>query len=176
MSSESGQTLLEVVAASAVGVVVVTALTFATIYSLRNANFAKNSSQATKLAQDGIERTRSERDRNNVISGSFTFSGQTIINWQDSNLWRQINGNCGNTTLTPPTYCYFKINSDGRLQYLGVGSNIPSGAEQTGQFKRVVILSDDSNFANQKIVTVIVQWTDFAGSHESRLTTILRKI
>lgn len=177
--NQSGQSLLEVVTAAAVGILVVAALTYATIFSLRNATFAKNSAQATKLAQEGIEKVRSERDRNNNISGNFTFSSQTIINWQDSNLWRQINDNCGNVTPTPPTnptYCYFKINSSGRLEYLTVDSSIPSGAEQIGQFKRVVILSDDSNFATQKTVTVIVQWMDFAGSHESRLTTILRKL
>lgn len=175
----TGQSLIEVIVAVTVGILVVTALTFATIFSLRNANFAKNSEQATKLAQEGIERVRSERDRGNSISG-FSIGNDLIDSWrQDSKLWSdQINGNCGDTTLIPPTYCYFRFNGL-NFQYLGTGSNIPSNAEDlgNGKFKRVVILSDDSSsYTTQKTATVIVRWTDAAGSHDSQLTTILRKI
>ena len=66
-SSEAGQSLIELIVVTAVAVIVVGALTFATIASLRNAAFAKNQSQATKLAQDGLERMRSLRDRDSDI-------------------------------------------------------------------------------------------------------------
>ncbi|MBI4036043.1 hypothetical protein HY383_03760 [Candidatus Daviesbacteria bacterium] len=170
---ETGQSLLEVVTASAVGILVVAALTYATIFSLRNATFAKNSAQATKLAQEGIEKVRSSRDRNSSISGSFTLNSQTIDNWQDTDLWtNQISPNC-----TPN--CYFKF-SGSSFQFSTAANNIPNNAEDPlsdGKFKRVVILSDDSTtYTTQKTVTVIVQWTDFAGPHQSKLTTILRKL
>lgn len=182
MRHEKGQSLIEVIVAATVGILVVSALTFATIFSLRNANFAKTSSQATKLAQEGIERVRTGRDRNALMTGDFQISGNNITSWNgdasgNGAIWSyQINGNCGNTAATPPTYCYFNIDASGGLQYLTAAPSIPSLAEPIGQFKRSVILSDDSNYATQKKVTVVVTWTDFAGSHESRLVTILRRL
>lgn len=169
MHSENGQSLLEVIVAVSMGILIVSALTFATIFSLRNANFAKNSAQATKLAQEGIERVRTGRDRNAEISGNFQLNGVNITFW-DPDLWsNQIRPNC-----TPN--CYFNINSAGSLQYLTAAVSIPSAAETVNQFKRVVILSDDASWQTEKKVTVVVSWTDFTGSHESRLTTILRKL
>ncbi|MDD5416009.1 MAG: hypothetical protein PHE48_03350 [Candidatus Daviesbacteria bacterium] len=170
MGSEKGQSLIEVIVAATVGILVVSALTFATIFSLRNANFAKNSAQATKLAQEGIESVRTGRDRNVPIAGNFQINGFNITSW-DPDLWsNQISPNC-----TPN--CYFNINSSGELQYLIGASSIPSAAETIDQFKRVVILSDDAtSYTIQKTATVIVQWNDSTGSHDSKLTTILGKL
>lgn len=177
MRHEKGQSLIEVIVAATVGILVVTALTFATIFSLRNASFAKNSEQATKLAQEGIERVRTGRDRNQCINN---IPGASVKSWNGNNsscagsgsIWSyQINRNC-------IPNCYFNIASTGILNYLINGSSVPTGAESIApNFKRVVILSDDAaTFSTQKKVTVIVQWTDFAGAHESKLTTILRKL
>lgn len=192
MDNETGQSLVEVIVASTVGIFVVAALTFATIFSLRNANFAKTSSQATKLAQEGIESVRAGRDRNSSITGNFQIGGSIITSWNGDNngtgaIWGyQIDGNCGNIVPTPPTaptYCYFNINTAGSLQYLTEAASIPSGAEPIApNFRRVVILSDDAaDYTAQKKVTVIVTWTDFScgttpNCHESRLVTILRKL
>lgn len=198
MGDERGQSLAEVIIAATVGILVVSALTFATIYSLRNANAAKTAAQATKLAQEGIETVRSGRDRSSAITDNLQIGGNCIGSWNgDAStcpgaLWDyQISGNCGNSDPSP-TYCYFNIDSSddnyGSLQYLGVASSIPSRADLIGQFQRVVILSDNSStvrlpdgttvpsYQVQKTVTVIVRWTDFAGPHESKLVTILRKL
>lgn len=176
-NNQLGQSLMEVIIAMAVGILVVVALVFATIFSLRNAAFAKTSAQATKLAQEGIEKMKAIRDRNTQIRGSFTINSAQVTHWQDTDLWNnRIDGNCGNNSLIPPTYCYFKINSSGELEHLTAAASIPSTAESIGQFQRVVILSDDADYQTQKKVSVIVKWTDFAGSHESKLTTILRKL
>lgn len=166
MSNEKGQSLLEVIVAVTVGILVVSALTFATIFSLRNAGFAKASAQATKLAQEGIERVRTGRDRTAAITGDFQLSNQSITSWDDPDLWaNRISINC-------IPNCYFKVNPSGELQYL----TGPQLVETNGQFKRVVILSDDASYQIEKKVTVIVTWTDFSGPHESRLTTILRRL
>lgn len=183
-SNQRGQTLMELIVVISVSIIIIGALVFATISSLRNAQFSKNQAQATKLAQEGIEKVRSARDRGSLIGGTFKISNEDIItSWQDSKLWsNRIDGNCGNTMATPPTFCYFKFNSSGDFLHLTAASDIPSGAEDPlndGKFKRVVILSDESTnnlYQVQKKVTVIVRWTDFSGPHESRLTTILRKI
>lgn len=190
MGNERGQSLAEVIIAATVGILVVSALTFATIFSLRNANAAKTAAQATKLAQEGIEIVRLGRDRNSPITG--TFAGDNVTSWNgDSNgvgsLWSyQINGNCGRTN--PLTYCYFRIDNSGTLGYLGEASSIPALADPIGQFQRVVLLSDEStpvtlpggsivpSYQVQKKITVIVIWADFAGFHESKLVTILRKL
>lgn len=190
MRSEAGQSLIEVIVAITVGILVVTALTFATIFSLRNANFAKNSVQATKLAQEGIEWVRTGRDRNECINNLDSSVKSWNGNSSDINcigtgpIWNYTikgnSGNCENTTVVG-SKCYFKVN------YLGALTNIDfaaiafptSSAEQIpgSIFRRVVTLSDDAGtYTTQKTATVVVQWSDFAGPHESKLTTILRKL
>lgn len=162
---EVGQTLIELVVVIAVAAVVVGALTFATIASIRNASFAKNSAQATKLAQEGLEKVRTGRDRDAAI-----YLGTSSTTWKNNSLWSPITNLCG---LTP---CYFQLFNGVDLLLVGNGANFNFDfAEQLGLFRRAIILSDDSNFAVEKIVTAIVKWSDFSGTHESRLTTILRK-
>lgn len=178
---QKGQSLIEVIIAITVGVFVVMSLVFATIFSLRNANFSKASAQATKLAQEGIERVRSGRDRNLAISSG---EGLGSVNSWDGDvtgagaLWAyQIEGSCG-SSVVPVTYCYLNVSPQGILSYLAVDSKIPEGAEEIPgtNFKRVVILSDEPlTYYLQKTVTSIVSWKDFAGEHESKLTTILRR-
>lgn len=177
MLSSKGQTLLELVVVISVCVLVVGALVFATIASLRNAQFAKNQAQATKLAQEGIERVRVGRDRNQCINnldpGVQSWNGNssnTACSGAGSIWGYQITDNCGSSSL--PTYCYLKVLPDGTLNYAGVSKDIPANAEVIPPaFKRAVIIADDSS--NSKRVTVVVQWNDFSGSHQSRLTTIL---
>lgn len=185
---QRGQSLIEVIIAATVGILVVTALTFATIFSLRNASFAKNSEQATKLAQEGIERVRTGRDRNAGINNLpnvancpsiYSWNGDTATSNRNP-IWScRIYATCGNGLNN----CYFRFNPNplypNNLNYFTSNSSFPpSGAEEIPpMFKRVIILSDDAaTFPTQKKVTVIVRWSDFAGAHESKLTTYLRKL
>ena len=194
-SNQSGQSLIEVIVAAAVGILVVTALTFATIFSLRNANFAKNSALATKLAQEGIEWVRTGRDRNQCISNL----GASVNSWNGSSsnsgcpgpgsVWNyQISVAEGCDNPSTGGKCYFSINPNtGALTRIGFAfTSFPtSGVEKipitNTIFQRVVILSDDSagsppRWTFEKIATAVVQWTDATGTHESRLTTVLRKL
>lgn len=170
-TKQKGQTLVELIVVIAVVIIVVGALTFATIASIRNARFSTNYAQATKLAQEGLERVRSGRDRNNLISGSFTLGSGTVDNWQDPDLWsNSISANC-------IPVCYFKLKNPpsipGEIEFIGTSTLL---AEQISSFKRSIVLSDTAlSFSVEKIVTATVSWTDFSGTHESRLTTILRK-
>jgi len=195
ISNNNGQTLLELVVVIAVIIIVVGALTFATIASLRNASFSQNQVQATKLAQEAIERVRIGRDRNKNIVG-LVVDGKNVFSWDGNNapcrdntgsIWcNQININCGNTNLNPPIYCFFNINSEGELLHLtAYGKNpdnpnqsiLPPGAESIPPFTRAVIISDHPSTKDiQKTVTAVVTWTDISGFHESRLTTILSKL
>ena len=167
MFSEKGQTILEVVVVVTVVILVVGALVLAVVFSLRNANFAKQQTQATKLAQEGLETLRTQRDRNGSISG-IGISG--VSSWNDDALWT-------NNVITNacPDKCYFRVTS-GSLVGIGPGPGFPSGAETIGQFKRAIILEDEGNGTNAKKVTCVVQWKDSTGLHESRLSTVLRRL
>lgn len=176
MYSEKGQTLLEVVVVIAVSVIIVGALVFATISSLRNAHTAKNQAQATKLAQEGMEKTRTSRDRGGNITGGFAGTS-----WADPNLWStNISVTTCDSSLIPPQICYFSLNSQGELVYKGASPNPPTGQGETiGNFTRYIILSDEavsSNYTKWKTLTSLVIWSDFAGPHEARMTTVLRKL
>ena len=50
-SAEAGQTIVEVIVAVTVGVLVVSALTFTTLFSLRNAKFSQNQNNTSYRIQ-----------------------------------------------------------------------------------------------------------------------------
>ncbi|MEX0616787.1 MAG: prepilin-type N-terminal cleavage/methylation domain-containing protein [Candidatus Woykebacteria bacterium] len=58
LKSKKGQTLIEVLIALAVGAIFITAILGLATRSNRNANFARNQEQASKLGQQGIEIVR----------------------------------------------------------------------------------------------------------------------
>lgn len=167
--NKKGQSLIELIIVISVGILVISALTFATIASLRNAQFAKNKIVATKFAQEGIETLKSARDRDGQIFG---LRGG-MDSWDDDAFWDQrINITCADP-------CYFKLGTGGGITSLGGGGEVPGSAEklQNSQFTRVIILADEGlSYQLEKTVTVLVLWSDFSGSHESRLTTVLRRL
>lgn len=60
---ESGISLIEVVAAMAIAVLIITGLVFTAGEAIKNAQFSKNQALATKYAEEGMDKIRSERDR-----------------------------------------------------------------------------------------------------------------
>lgn len=150
-----GQSLVEIVIAISVGVLVVGALTFATISSLRGSDFAQKQSQATKLAQEGIEKVRGIRDRDDIDSAGNNFSSYFTTS------------PCGTTV------CYFKLReSDGKLT---AASSVTDFEILEGGLKRQIVIEDGASSGEKKI-TSLVKWSDYSGEHESKLTTILRKL
>ncbi len=174
-AGEAGQSLLELIVVIAVSTMIVGALAFATIFSIRNAQLSKNQSQATKLAQEGIEKVRSIRDRNSEITvgGGGTLGGRTINSFAD--LYEvYLSRYCEDNIR-----CYFKFVSDKLTRVTNANNNVDF--ENISSFRRQVLIEDSSQWDSEKQVTVLVQWTDFScGSnqfcHESRLTTIFRKL
>ena len=162
MSNENGQTLMELIVVILISVLVIGALVFATIASLRNAQFAKNQAQATKLAQEGLERVKVIRERDEV--GKIVYTIPPGAN-QFSDLW--------GITLTCPDNCYFVFDASGRLS-----STVASAFEQiaSSDHRRQVTLEDGSDGQFEKKVTIIVEWTDHAGDHQSRLESILSRL
>ncbi len=62
--NQSGQSLLEVVAALAAALLVILGLVRVTIVSMRNSQMAKNQALATQYAQEAMEKIRAYRDQN----------------------------------------------------------------------------------------------------------------
>lgn len=62
--NQDGQGLVEVLASLAIAMIVLTALTVASVTSIKNANLAKNTSQANSLAKQGMDSVRAYRDAN----------------------------------------------------------------------------------------------------------------
>lgn len=161
-SNQSGQALLEITIASGLALLVVTAITITTIVGLRNSQFAQNQLQATKYAQEGMGLVQTIQARNCPI----VVGGVNYYWYNDS------------TSLTPPPLIWGNQSS---LQgnYLPqvsntvcqlLNSNTPEPIQT--KFSRQVILAPSSS--NQKVqITSSVSWTDFSGTHQSQLVTIL---
>lgn len=157
-----GQTLLEVIVTSAVGILVVSALTFAVIFSLRNASFAKNQAQATKLAQEGLEIVRSLRDRDGAILYIVDPRPPPVQVDKFSGLW--------GISFSCPATCYFYFFSG-----ILTGGTASNSETVSGNFQRQFQIEEEgSDPSAQKKVTAVVRWSDFAGEHQSKLTTVLR--
>ncbi len=175
ISNQFAQSLLEVVIVIAVGLIVVSSLVFATISGLRNAQFAKNQAVATKLAQEGIESVEGIRDRDlgSSLVHSYNSGGGITNTSRFSDLWEPELQN----TCVEDNPCYLVFQD---LNHLVETSDeeIESSYEplEQGAFLRKVEIKDGENSDFEKIVTVVVRWSDFSGNHESKHTTILRKL
>lgn len=64
LTSQGGQSLLEVLVALGIVLLVILALVRAAVVSIRNADFSKKQAQATSYAQEGMENIRAFRDSN----------------------------------------------------------------------------------------------------------------
>jgi hypothetical protein len=113
---EAGQTLLEIVVMIGVILVIVSGLTITVVNGLKNSQLSQNQAQATKLAQEGIEKVKTIKANNwNVCSkvSEILF----LVTWADiwttgpmgsrsTNTCRAVTGVGANST------CSFKLNSD----------------------------------------------------------------
>lgn len=160
-----GQTIIEVIVVITVGILVVGALTFAVLFSLRNAKFSQNQNQATKLTQEGMEKLRRVKSRDGMVR--FIYGTPPLTTNNFSELW--------NINMSPECVaeiCYFTFNSSGQL----IGGSDTS-FEPLGSFSRQVQFKDESaTYNKEKTITVVVKWTDSTGDHQSKITTFLGKI
>lgn len=186
MFSERGQTLLEVVVAVVIMGVVLGALVIAVLTGLKNATLAQNQVQATKLAQETVEKIRTVRDRDGNITFDYScFAGSCGGGARKfSGLWI-VYMSSPTVNAAPPCengVCYFRLRSrDPILE--GVGP-IPMDIPESELFKRQIIFEDENTvvsgtvrkFNVEKKITVRVLWTDSSGEHESKISTVLSKL
>lgn len=146
-NSHAGQTLLEVVVAVGIALVVVGALTVAATNAVRNASLSRNQTQATRLAQDGIETARALRDLRGFAQvktdGGANFASGTCV----------------------------VLNSQGAPYVVATSGEIFQEI-----FTRCIeIFPTPGNLVNSLTVRVTVRWKDALGDHNpgSELQTYL---
>lgn len=162
--NQKGQSLLEVTIAIGIAVLVISALTVTTLIGLRNSQFAQNQVQATKYAQEGLEKVKYMRDKDIcILIGGLEYkwkNGDPLIN----TIWSY--------NFPPIPDKTFYLTSVGNCQL--TADSAPAGEVNLGsKFSRSFILEDMNNNQNQKKIKVQVSWSDAAGSHKSELVTIL---
>ncbi|OGE30682.1 hypothetical protein A3C59_03130 [Candidatus Daviesbacteria bacterium RIFCSPHIGHO2_02_FULL_36_13] len=184
LSNQKGQSLLELIVVIAVVGLILGAFSFATISSIRNAELAQNQSKATKLAQEAIEKVRSMRDRDSVITTDVPYPGSDPV--RNVNIFSELysvflsRNYCNNADGDGP--CYFRFENNQLVKVTSTTFEI----NNVEPFRRQIRIEDSfpdaqSLYLYEKKITIVVQWTDFScGSipfcHQSQLTTILRKL
>lgn len=95
----AGQSLFEVVLALGIMTLITVGVVILTLYSIRNASFARNKNLAAKYAQEAIEWLRSERDNDISI---FKSRVPTVDYCLNSLSWSNT-GQCGVSEYIPNT-------------------------------------------------------------------------
>lgn len=161
---QNGQSLLEITITLGVALMVMIALTITTIQGLQSSQYSQNLLQATKFAQEGLERVRFLKAKNiplKVNSVNYYWYSTTPLVWdlsfgsEEEDL-KFIPDGCTTTTCT--------LESVSGNTYESLLS---------GQFQRKIVVSDES--LGSKKFTSIVSWNDASGPHESKIVTIISK-
>jgi prepilin-type N-terminal cleavage/methylation domain-containing protein len=154
ISEKSGQTLIEILVAIALITVVMVAVVSRTIEAVRNANFAKNQSLATRFAQEGVEWARIQRDG---------------LRWDQFEALIE--------PVSPVSYCVSDLSDD--LADLSTGNcqlDLPTDNIAGTIFDREVtfVFTEDLIVGRSYVtVNIAVFWTDNIGVHSSNLNTRL---
>ena len=147
-SGDAGQTLVEILVAVAMVVLVLVAVVGRSVDSVRNSIFSRNQILATRFAQEGVEWTRSQRDR---------LGWNALVSALDSD---------------PVTYCVLALTDSIENLTSGTCSSVILGTI----FNREVFIDyeDEPNPPGDYVdITVTVSWSDQVGDHASELGTRL---
>lgn len=102
MRNESGQTLIEVLAALTAAVVIIAAIVSASLNALTNSEFTRDQNTATQYTQQGLELMRDMRNQN-IASFSASYlpdgtyclaSSCTFLNSSNSDCWQMTGLSC----------------------------------------------------------------------------------
>lgn len=180
---QKGQNLLELVLGVGLVAVVAGAVAVVTINSLQNTQFSKNQLQATKLAQESIEKVRTIKDSNfGVCTQQEVASGATVCSYWDD-IWATQFGSVSTTpSCIDNQICTFVLRGTCSVRVSGGGSETKpfclkystAKSDLVGGFKGQILIEDEAD--SQKRVTSRVYWTDSSGEHMSELITILSRL
>lgn len=166
--NQTGQALIEVTIASGLAVVIISAIAITTIIGLRNSQFAQNQIQATKFAQEGIEQVRNVQNRNCPLIDSTTY-----YYWYDDQTISPPPANFVWLNLASLASLNFQVQVD--ATHCQLNSNPLPEKLLNSRFIRTISLDAVTGVSNKAKATVTVVWTDYSGSHQSQLVTILSK-
>ncbi len=164
MNEQKGQTIIEVLVSLMIASLMMGALVIAIVISLRNAQFSQNQTQATKLAQEAIEKVRTMRDRDMCIKLTDTGDCTTFSNAQTFSQF------LGNDTQCSAV-CYFDLDKNNLLLTLKGAS---SSTDLGGGFTQQILVQTSGTFTKRFIAKI--QWNDSSGFHESNLQTFLTRL
>lgn len=177
-----GQGLMELVIGLGLISIVASAIAIVTTNSLRNSQFSKNQTQATKIAQENLEKVRAIRNTNfGVCTKSQMQSNSNCSPWDA--VWSHHFFGKVDTACFPPVGCTYILGpctvdydpptSDASqpfcLKY-DTNRSVPAGFDG---FTYQIILEDED--VNQKRVTSRAYWSDATGEHSSDLVTIFSR-
>lgn len=160
----SGQSLIEVLVVMVVGSIIILAIVSLVLNSMKSSQFAQSQIQATKYAQEAIDKIKDIRARD----GSVAYScGDTCSAAKFSDLW-------SNLPLSCSTSCYFVFGTDAGFTKLVGNQSIGDHPDIDSSLTRYITLTRSAD-RNEITVSVKVRWTDSLGDHESNLQTTLNK-
>jgi Tfp pilus assembly protein PilV len=175
---QAGQTLIELIISIALILIIITGVTILTVKGLQNSQFSRNQVQATKLAQEGIEKMRTIRDNNFTVCG-WAGNATGVVS---EGLWgAACPAGCRYLIRQSSTTACSVTTSALWIEYTAsttTTENIPVGGVT---FKRYVVVTNANDLSgsasnNVKNIDVVVSWTDSSGTHESKVSTVLTKI
>src|SRR3989344_5718486 len=138
VSDSLGQSLIEVVISIAIAAILAISLITTTLVTQRTSQSAKNNTEATKLAQEGIERIRVFRDR----YGYDLLLNQDCwtLDFTDINSLQFYDTSCPNGELIQPY--------------------------NEASFYRTYKIGDAPSSTDVKLVTVTIKWDESGGQRE----------
>jgi Tfp pilus assembly protein PilV len=173
---QTGQSLMELVVGIGLVTIVAGALAIVTVNSLNNTRHSKNQVQATKLAQENLEKVRTIKNNNYGVCLQNN-TGGICSTWED--IWPI---QFGKIATTCTTGCTFRIvnscNTAGAggmplcLEYINPAP--ASRADLGNGFTGVILIEDEG--PSQKRVTSRVFWSGASGESSSDLATIMTRI
>lgn len=163
-----GESLLEITISIGIALIIASGLVISTVNGLRNSQFSKNQTQATKLAQEGIDRVKAIRERNcPVIVGGISYLWFNDAVTTQSLVWDVPNTVISQDPAMPTNFQASLTTTTCELQQNTVAESVAN----TPFTRKILIYKNASN--NSLQVTVDVAWNDASGAHSSKLVTIL---
>lgn len=160
MKNQKGQSILEIIITLSILGLILGGLVIVIVNSLKNSQFSKNQSLATKLAEEGLDTVRTMKSKEQCYvsysSQSYYFVNNAQLVWT-----------APNSTVLAPNTAY-------NLNKTACTLTNPASSPETinNFFSRQIFLEKDGT-SNRIKVTSVVSWNDISGLHQSKLFTIL---
>ena len=150
-SSQKGFSLIEVIVASAIITIILTAAVFAAVSSLRMAHVARNKAIASNLARWKMEEVRKDRDQTVALGKKWPFNPS----------------NCsGSQTISGTPFTLTCNPNDSPGQMLDIRYNSDFSSTTPGY----VEINESNDY---RMVKVTVGWTDYKRNYETSINTFL---